>query len=226
MTNVIKSRLIGSNYDDGRFTSAVDRIVLHTMVGSIESAEARFNNPAAEVSAHYGIARDDPRIWNWVNPQDTAWHAGNWPMNLRSVGIEHEDHGEYDEPRPLDMYLRSAWLIQQVAQWFDIPIDRAHIRDHRQVSATACPDALDTDRLIALAAAEVPMAEIFTKAQQAFIDLRIREVTMAEDIAPYALYRFLTDHGVGKRTTGQRKAAPRREPATHMRGKVPAKRKR
>lgn len=223
--NIIQNRDIASNYSPGRDGMLLDRIILHTMVGSIESAESRFSDPSQEVSAHYGIARDDDRIWNWVNPLDTAWHAGDWTTNLRSIGIEHEDKGDYNGTRPLDMYLRSAWLIQQITDWFDIPIDRAHIRDHRMVHATACPDALDTDRLIALAAGGIPMADIFTAAQKAYIDLRIREVVMSEDIAPFAVFQAL-----GRATgnlpprTAKRKAAPH-EPAHHMKGKKPSRKR-
>lgn len=133
------------NFDTNR--STIDRIVLHTMVGTWQGAAERFDNPASEVSAHYGI-KYDGGIIHWLEETYTAYHAGNYAMNKRSIGIEHEDMGRYNDPRPDALYKTSAQLVADICRFYKIPCDRAHILDHRQVINTACPDALDTDRII------------------------------------------------------------------------------
>jgi N-acetyl-anhydromuramyl-L-alanine amidase AmpD len=126
-------------------------VVIHTMVGTIASANARFQQASQEVSAHYGIGLDG-RIVQWVREEDAAWHAGNFEVNLDSVGIEHEDGGAFDSPRPDALYRASAELVRDICQRYGMPIDAQHIRPHKAFSATRCPDALDLDRIIREAA--------------------------------------------------------------------------
>lgn len=149
-----KGPLPESNFYKGRQGQIIDRILLHTMVGWIAGADAHFHNPSAQVSAHFGI-RVDGSLWQWVNVWDTAFHAGDFQVNLQSIGIEHEDGGDYNGPRPDALYDRSAHLVAQFCTEYNIPCKRGTggpgIYDHRQVHATACPDALDTDRIIRLA---------------------------------------------------------------------------
>lgn len=160
-------------YTPGRDGNSVVNIVLHTMVGWIASADATFKGGSRLASAHYGV-RVDGTIWQWVKEEDTAWQAGWWPMNLRSIGIEHEDGGAYNDPRPDALYSSSAQLVADICRRYNIPCDKDHIFAHREVIqvasketgksvadliasqeaiATGCPDALDTDRIIREAAA-------------------------------------------------------------------------
>lgn len=141
------------NYSAGR-PNGIQWIVLHTMVGTIGSADARFQNPAEQASAHYGVGMDGSLV-QWVDEGDTAWHAGDFFVNQHSVGIEHEDGGNYNSPRPDALYTASSALVQQVCARYDIPVQRGDVAagipgciDHRTVYATACPDSLDTDRII------------------------------------------------------------------------------
>ena len=124
------------------------------MVGSASSAASRFYSTNAGASAHYGVLKNGD-IWHWVDEDNTAYHAGNYPMNQRSVGIEHEDNGMvngiYDDgPRPDALYTTSANLVRDICKFYNIPIDRIHILKHSEVSdkPTACPDALDIDRIV------------------------------------------------------------------------------
>ena len=52
-------------------------------------------NEHAHASSHFVVSRSG-RIVQLVHLSDIAWHAGNWRMNVRSVGIEHE--GWTDDP--------------------------------------------------------------------------------------------------------------------------------
>ena len=65
---------------------------------------------------------------------DVAWHAGNWYVNMHSIGLEHEGIAEdgglwYTEA----MYRTSARLVRYLANRYDIPLDRGHIIGHDQV---------------------------------------------------------------------------------------------
>jgi len=147
------------NYDTSRVT--IDRIVIHTMVGTWQAAAARFDNPTSKVSAHYGVKLDGGLI-HWLEEYNTAYHAGNYAMNQRSIGIEHEDGGDYNGVRPDVLYTTSANLVRDICKFYNIPIDRQHILKHSEVIATGCPDALDIDRIVREAAqtTTVPMATI------------------------------------------------------------------
>lgn len=140
----------------------VDGSVAHTMVGTIESATARFMNPSSIVSATFGIGLDG-RIVLWVDVNEIAYHAGNWPINQRRVGVEHEDDTRYwDAVRTPELYLASGALHAAIARDSGWPPDADHIGPHRNFTATACPDALDVGRIIAIAQGEVMYVDVDT----------------------------------------------------------------
>lgn len=134
------------NWDPTR--KPIDRVILHTMVGTTTSAAARFNTPN-QAAAHYGISLDGSVV-HWVDEDNTAYHAGDYLMNQRSIGIEHEDNGEYNGVRTNALYTTSAKLVKDICNFYNIPIDRDHIKKHSEVSdnPTGCPDALDVDRIV------------------------------------------------------------------------------
>lgn len=133
------------NYDELRAT--IDRIVIHTMDGTWQAAAARFDNPTQVVSAHYGVKLDGGLI-HWLEEYYTAYHSGNLDMNRRSIGIEHEDGGNYNGQRPDVLYQTSGVLVADICKYYSIPCDRQHILKHSEIIATGCPDALDIDRII------------------------------------------------------------------------------
>ena len=138
------------NWDASR--SPIDRVIIHTMDGFAEGADERFNDATTNVSAHYGI-RETGEIWHWVDEDKTAYHAGDYAMNQRSIGIEHEDNAQPNGVRPDALYNASGKLVADICKFYNIPVDRAHILKHSEVSdnPTACPDSLDIDRIVSLA---------------------------------------------------------------------------
>lgn len=139
-------------------------VVLHTMVGSVGSANARFQQASEQASATYGVGLDG-KLYQWVDERDGPWANGNTGTggvgdNLDSVAIEHEDNGDYNGPRTPALYAASAALVRDVCQRYGIPIDRQHVIGHRECTRmagpTACPDALDVDRIVAMAQQEDP----------------------------------------------------------------------
>jgi len=128
------------NYTNGRSGTAIDTVVIHTTQGSYSGAISWFMNPAAMVSAHFVVRSGDGAVTQCVDLADTAWHAGNWSYNLRSVGIEHE--GFVDDPSWYTdaMYMSSAALTAWLADTYGIPTDRAHIIGHVEVPGSTHTD--------------------------------------------------------------------------------------
>jgi hypothetical protein len=218
---------------DGR---TIDMILLHTMVGTWQSANGRFNNAAAQVSAHRGICWDGIER-RWVEDEFTAYHAGDWEINLRSLSIEHEDMGDYNGVRPDIVYSMSG---AQCAEWAQqnpaIKLDRFHIVpgvcDHRDIHATACPDALDTDRIIWIARKIYNGGNVATFDPRnntddlKFLDDRYASNSTAEAMKntynPVAAW--WRDHGFGTLPhLNKLMGVPeKREPDTNMKGTPPA----
>ncbi|MDT0377811.1 N-acetylmuramoyl-L-alanine amidase [Streptomyces sp. DSM 42041] len=119
-----------SNYSSGR-SSAITHIVVHVTQGSYGGTISWFQNPSAQVSAHYVIRSSDGDVTQMVRDGDTAWHARSG--NPYSVGIEHE--GYVDDPSWFTdaMYRSSAALTKHLADRYGIPKDRAHIVGHHEV---------------------------------------------------------------------------------------------
>ncbi|MEV7311169.1 N-acetylmuramoyl-L-alanine amidase [Streptomyces microflavus] len=111
----------------------IDRVVIHVAQQMFTPTIGIFRDPAKQVSAHYVVRSGDGHVAQCVREQDIAWHAGNWNVNTRSIGIEHEgwvDRPEYFTPV---MYLRSARLTADICERHGIPKDRAHIIGHHEV---------------------------------------------------------------------------------------------
>lgn len=101
-------------------------------------------------SAHYQVTPD--KIWGCVGENYVAYHAGNYPVNQRSIGIEHLNNtGAPTWTIAEETYRNSAKLIRDICERYGIPIDRQHIIKHGEVSATGCPGGIDIDRLVAMA---------------------------------------------------------------------------
>ena len=168
MSNIIQVPASSSNYTLGRLGYKVSGIVIHTMVTSLAGCDTTFANPARGASAHYGIpynGYNDAPIHQYVAEGNIAWHCGRFytdaadPLaNVNTIGIEHADNGAYNNPRPDALYECSSQLVREICKRYGIPIDRAHIRKHKEVSVspTACPDSLDIDRIVAMAAGPAP----------------------------------------------------------------------
>lgn len=167
----MKQALLAINFAKGRKSPyRVDLIVIHVTEGSAASVVEWFSNPTADngdpsnVSAHY-MVRKDGVIVQFVDENDTAWHAGRVsaptaalvidrsPANPNgySIGIEHEGSGR--EPLTLAQRIASVSLIRDICARRAIPIDRTHIVGHHQIFAPKlCPGAIDVDALVSEAA--------------------------------------------------------------------------
>lgn len=154
-----------NNFGAGRNGKSVNKIVLHWIVGTLESADDTFRNPNRLASAHYGIG--DTEIHQYVKEEDTAWHASNLEINRESIGIEHEGGWLLQDGsrfKPTEETLKtSALLVADICRRYSIPIDKDHIFPHNKYFSTQCPGSLDIDRIITLAKQEDKFMQIEKK---------------------------------------------------------------
>ena len=158
-------RLFSKNFRVGRPPGMTpSAIVIHISDGSLSSADAWFNDPAAQVSAHYIVAKSG-EIHQYVKEQDTAYHAGapvnpTWTLlrpgvnpNSYTIGIEHE--GKAEDVWPDAQYHASARLVADIAHRWSIPLDANHVVLHREIHGDrSCPGfVFDRTKLLALIAA-------------------------------------------------------------------------
>lgn len=195
------------NYTKGRFGYKPIAIVIHIMEGTLHGTDSWFQNPSSKVSAHYGIGKNG-EIHQYVNENDTAWHAGRvanptWSLiiskgvnkyinpNYYTIGIEHEGYG--DTEWTAEMYQSSSEMIKSIAAKWGIPINRDHIIGHHEIYAVkTCPGTkVDFNKLIALATGSVTVQtaydtinEVGKATTQSKINLR---VTPNRNNAPIAV---------------------------------------
>src|SRR3990167_10922537 len=140
------------NFKVGRDGKPIQYIIIHSIVGSIESCIRTFQNPARIASAHNIVGWTGREVQMVAYP-NTAYHAGNWDINLRSIGIEHDDQARPLDPRPDIVYETSARRVATLCKAYGIPCNRTRIKKHSEVSlkGTACPAGLNIDRIVARA---------------------------------------------------------------------------
>lgn len=126
--------------------STVDTVVMHHTDGTKESVIQTFTNSPRRVSAHFLVCRDGSVI-QFVDLADVAWHAGEWTMNVRSVGIEHEHYRTGSG--------WSSWTAEQLTAasrllaWLEsVAGRRLTVLRHRDVVATECPGDLPVETIV------------------------------------------------------------------------------
>lgn len=130
------------NYTGGRDGTTIDRIVIHYIVGTLAAADATFANTSSGVSAHYGIG--EGALHQYVSEMNTSWHAGDFPMNQRSIGIEHS--ADPDRAPSESTYDISVELCTRICQDYNID-PQTQIVPHSSVVSTACPGTVDLQRI-------------------------------------------------------------------------------
>lgn len=131
-------QFIGSpNFTSGRNANPTLGFIIHWMAGNLASADATFQNRSRNTSAHYGI--EDDTIHQYVKDSDTAYQAGNWEVNLTTIGIEHSAQPGRDA---------SSKTLENSAQLIASKIKEGvgnNLRKHSAIVATACPGTINVD---------------------------------------------------------------------------------
>ncbi len=123
------------NHDTGNrpVSQSIRYIVIHDAEGAWEGVLNLVQDPAY-VSWNYSLRSTDGHIAQHVKAKDVAWHAGNWYVNAKSVGLEHEGFlASPDAWYTEAMYRSSARLVAYLAKKYGIPLDRQHILGHDNV---------------------------------------------------------------------------------------------
>ncbi|WP_327104502.1 N-acetylmuramoyl-L-alanine amidase [Nonomuraea glycinis] len=123
------------NHDiaDRPSSQTIQYIVIHDTEELYDKTVGLVQDPA-EMSWHYTLRSRDGHLAQHVLTKDVAWHAGNWYVNTKAIGLEHEGFLAaggtwYTEA----MYRTSAKLVRYLADRFGVPLDRAHIIGHDNV---------------------------------------------------------------------------------------------
>lgn len=138
------------NADSNR--TDINLIVIHHNAGTNDEGARRtwYKSTGVGTSAHYQVTPTD--IWGCVGENFVAYHAGDYAVNQRSIGIEHlNSTGSPSWLIAEDTYKNSAKLIADIARRYNIPIDRKHIVGHKEIVPTGCPGGIDLDKLIRMA---------------------------------------------------------------------------
>lgn len=129
------------NQTAGRQGNKVSLVVIHWIVGTLASADAVFKTPG-KTSAHYGI--ENGVVHQYVSEANTAYHAGDWNTNLKSIGIEHS--AAPGRPASDTTYATSIQLIAEICKRYGLNPDTA-IVPHNSIVATQCPGTMDLNRI-------------------------------------------------------------------------------
>ena len=127
-------RAAGHMYDEGRGGRRIDTIVVHHWGDPSYSYRAAnvardLCDNRRQVSAHYVASAEV--IYNLVDDGDTAWHAGNYGWNKRSIGIESNPRCSEGDKEAV------GWLIAQLQKKYGA----LRIVGHKDIVATGCPGA-------------------------------------------------------------------------------------
>lgn len=124
-----------TNYDSPNFTSGREGnkpqyIVIHHWGQDGASFWGVVNwlcRQGGGSSAHYVV--EVGKVACIVDPDDTAWHAGNWWYNLRSIGIECRPEMTDGDLATVAELIREIWKVY----------GKLPIIGHKDIVATACP---------------------------------------------------------------------------------------
>ncbi|AWB91577.1 N-acetylmuramoyl-L-alanine amidase [Aeromicrobium chenweiae] len=119
----------------GRGGPRLRYIVIHDTEATYDGSLDLVQDPTY-VAWNYTVRSSDGHIAQHLDAKDVGWHAGNWYVNMHSIGIEHEGKGGNGGWFTEAMYQRSATLVRHLARKYDIPLDPAHVIGHDQVPGT------------------------------------------------------------------------------------------
>ena len=137
MGHSILFKQCGSDHMTCGRSHVIDRIVIHytaTLASARNNAIYFSRNERKGSSAHYFVDNVTDEIYQSVAEGDIAWHAGNWLVNCRSVGIEVVSAGEdYSEVEVGKL----AWLAQTLMKRYGI--SEGGVIHHYDVTGKICP---------------------------------------------------------------------------------------
>ena len=138
-------RILDRHFSSGRDGNNIEFIVLHYNAGNL-SIDGIYNVwQTRQASAHYQVT-EDGTVGQLVWDADTAWHAGNYNVNTRSIGIEHANDGNGNLfPATID---NGAHLVAALCHYYGLgrPQYGENVFYHSDFYATACPGGLKNNQ--------------------------------------------------------------------------------
>jgi len=116
----------------GKGGPSIDYIVIHDTEGGYDGSVGLVQDPTY-LAWNYTLRSSDGHVANHLEPADVGWHAGNWYVNMHSIGLEHEGWAGTSGWFTEALYQSSAELVRYLAREHDVPLDRAHVIGHDQV---------------------------------------------------------------------------------------------
>jgi LysM repeat protein len=121
---------VGSpNFNQRRSPNDITAIVIHSTANNrLQGVIDWFNNPNAQVSAHYTIGKDG-KIVQHVRDADRAWHAGQsvWKgrnsVNDYAIGIELVNLNDGQDPYPEAQHQATVALVAYLCYIHNIKVD-------------------------------------------------------------------------------------------------------
>lgn len=111
----------------------IDYIVIHDTEASWDRTLDLVTRPNY-LAWNYSLRSVDGHIAQHLDSSDVGWHAGNWYVNMHSIGLEHEGFAAQGASWFTEsLYQSSAALVRHLSEEYDVPLDRAHIVGHDQV---------------------------------------------------------------------------------------------
>ena len=125
----------GNFTESNRKFSEIDTLVIHYTGNDGDTAANNgnyFKNNVVETSAHYFV--DDTTVVRSVADKNIAWHAGDWDINCRSIGIEIAGSTKECTGRTLENVIA---LTKELMKKYNISKERV-IR-HYDANGKLCP---------------------------------------------------------------------------------------
>lgn len=136
----------GRGRKNGKDTIKVKHIVIHYNAGNLSLDSCYDALLHRKTSAHYQVDQYG-KTCQYVYDSNTAWHAGNWPENQKSIGIEHANYGGNGNlAKFTDATLKSgAKLVAGLCVKFGLgsPEWMINVFPHNHFKSTSCPGSLE-----------------------------------------------------------------------------------
>lgn len=139
----------------------IDRIVIHHNATTNKNVAMNtwLVSSGNYTSAHYEVTPTE--IIGCVEERYAAYHCGGTGgydipkmanPNQRSIGIENlNSTGAPSWKIAEGTYKNLARLVKDICKRYNIPCDRKHVLEHREVTSTACPGGIDVNRVVRMA---------------------------------------------------------------------------
>ncbi|MCL1906324.1 MAG: N-acetylmuramoyl-L-alanine amidase [Propionibacteriaceae bacterium] len=143
IVHVDQTKLMNKHYTVGR-TKKIDKIIIHHNAGNLTIDQVWNVWQTREASAHYQV-QNNGKVGRLVGDGNIAWHAGNWPANETSIGIEHANNTSKAPWTVSDAAIDSgAKLVAELSIYYGLgrPVWNKTVYPHSYFAATACPGEL------------------------------------------------------------------------------------